>query len=139
PGWAWFEDVLAYANATIPHALAAASGWIEREEMLEIGLRTLDWLRDVQLAESSHLVPIGTEGFHPRGGPRARFDQQPVEAQSMVSACVAAYHVTGEDHWRREARRAAGWFLGHNDLGLPLYESFPGGCTDGLRAHGAHH
>ncbi|HET9947876.1 MAG TPA: hypothetical protein VFQ22_03005, partial [Longimicrobiales bacterium] len=134
--WEWFEDVLTYANATVPHALVAAGVWLEREELVEVGLRTLGWLRDLQVGEAGQLVPIGTEGFHPRGGARARFDQQPLEAQAMVSACVAAYQATGDDGWRREARRAFDWFLGHNDLGLPLYDSFTGGCRDGLHAHG---
>ena len=42
-----------------------------------------------------HFVPIGSNGFYPRGGERARFDQQPVEAQAMVSACLEAYRITG--------------------------------------------
>jgi hypothetical protein len=31
-----------------------------------------------------------------RGGERARFDQQPVEAQAMVSACLEAHRMTGD-------------------------------------------
>ena len=79
-----------------------------------------------------HFVPIGSNGFYQRGGERARFDQQPVEAQAMVSACLEAYRITGDKSWRKEARRAFEWFLGRNDLNLPLYDPTTGGCRDGL-------
>ena len=34
--------------------------------------------------------------------------------------------------WRSEAWSAFNWFLGDNDLQLPLYDSVTGGCRDGL-------
>jgi hypothetical protein len=77
---------------------------------------------------------VGSNGFYPRGGERAQFDQQPLESQSMISACLEAYRVTGDERWWREARRAFEWFLGRNDLGLPLYDFSTGGCRDGLHA-----
>jgi hypothetical protein len=40
--------------------------------------------------------------------------------------------VTGDSRWRREAWSAFNWFLGNNDLQLPLYDSVTGGCRDGL-------
>ena len=33
---------------------------------------------------------------------------------------------------RARRKRAFEWFLGRNDLGLPLYDSSTGGCGDGL-------
>ena len=36
--------------------------------------------------------------------------------------------------WSREAERAFEWFLGRNDLGLPLHDSITGGCRDGLHS-----
>jgi hypothetical protein len=77
-------------------------------------------------------VPIGSNGFYQRGGARARFDQQPVEAQAMVSACLAAHRITGDKSWYKEARCAFDWFLGRNDLNLPIYDPTTGGCRDGL-------
>ena len=49
-----------------------------------------------------------------------------------ISACIEAYHATGDMFWVTEARRAFEWFLGRNDLGLALYDSTTGGCRDGL-------
>jgi len=132
--WRWYEDVLTYCNAALPHALLMSGQWIPNNDMTTAGLESLRWLADLQRAdaEGSHFVPIGSNGFYPRGGERARFDQQPVEAQAMVSACLEAYRITGDKRWRKEARRAFEWFLGRNDLNLPLYDPTTGGCRDGL-------
>ncbi|HEY65203.1 MAG TPA: glycosyltransferase [Caldilineae bacterium] len=130
--WPWFEDTLTYCNAKLPHALILCGHEMGRDDMLEVGLKTLEWLADVQRAEEGHFVPIGNDGFYPKGGERARFDQQPIEAYTMVSASLAAYRVTGDEKWQKEALRAFEWFLGHNDVGLPLYDPTTGGCRDGL-------
>jgi hypothetical protein len=100
--------------------------------MTEAGLESLSWLADLQRADAGYFVPIGSNGFYPQGGERARFDQQPVEAQAMVSACLEAYRITVDKRWRKEARRAFEWFLGRNDLNLPIYDPTTGGCRDGL-------
>jgi len=83
-------------------------------------------------AAGGHFVPIGSNGFYEQHGQRARFDQQPVEAQATASACLEAYRSTGDTRWRTEAGCAFDWFLGRNDLALPLYDPTTGGCRDGL-------
>jgi glycosyltransferase involved in cell wall biosynthesis len=132
--WHWFEPSLTYCNAALPHALLTCGESMANSEMSAAGLDALDWLAKVQRADgpSHHFVPIGSNGFYPRGGERARFDQQPVEAQAMVSACLEAYRLTDDKRWRKEARRAFDWFLGRNDLHLPIYDPTTGGCRDGL-------
>ncbi|CAG0942702.1 partial Spore coat protein SA, partial [Anaerolineae bacterium] len=132
--WRWYEDGLSYCNAALPHALLMCGQWIPNDAMTQAGLESLRWLADLQRAdaEGGHFVPVGSNGFYPQGGERARFDQQPVEAQAMVSACLEAYRITGDKHWRNEARRAFEWFLGRNDLNLPIYDPTTGGCRDGL-------
>jgi glycosyltransferase involved in cell wall biosynthesis len=130
--WRWFEDSLTYCNAALPHALLMCGQSIPDTTMTEAGLEALSWLADVQRADAGHFVPIGSNGFYHQGGERARFDQQPVEAQAMVSACLEAYRITNNKRWRKEARRAFEWFLGRNDLNLPVYDPTTGGCQDGL-------
>ena len=133
PDWKWFEDVLAYGNARLPQAMLLVGSACSDESMVSIGLEALDWLLATQRSEDSgHFVPIGSQGFYRRGGEKARFDQQPIEAAGAVSACCEAYNVTGDNRWRAEARSAFNWFLGDNDLQLPLYDSDSGGCRDGL-------
>ncbi|MBN2200992.1 glycosyltransferase family 4 protein [bacterium] len=132
--WRWYEDKITYCNAALPHALISSGQSIPDHGMAEAGLESLIWLADLQRAdvEGGHFIPVGSNGFYPKGGARARFDQQPVEAQAMVSACLEAYRVTKNRRWRKEARRAFEWFLGRNDLNLPVYDPNTGGCQDGL-------
>jgi hypothetical protein len=131
PSWKWFEDVVAYSNARLPQALLVASGSDAR--MVAAGLESLNWLLNVQRCESNgHFVPIGSQGFYRQSGEKARFDQQPVEAAGMVSACLQAFRTTGDHRWRNEAWSVFKWFLGDNDLQLSLYDAKTGGCRDGL-------
>jgi hypothetical protein len=132
--WRWYEKSLTYCNAALPHALLMCGQGSTNNDMTDTGLESLSWLAGLQRADSNggHFVPIGSNGFYQRGGERARFDQQPVEAQAMVSACLQAHRITGDKSWYKEARRAFDWFLGRNDLNLPIYDPTTGGCRDGL-------
>jgi len=133
PDWKWFENVLAYGNARLPQAMLLVGSACSDDRMVSAGLEALDWLSTTQRCETNgHFVPIGSQGFYHQGGAKARFDQQPIEAAGAVSACLEAYCITGDTRWRAEAWSAFNWFLGDNDLQLPLYDSVTGGCRDGL-------
>jgi hypothetical protein len=132
--WPWFEPKATYDNAKLPHALILSGRWTSNSQATEIGLRTLHWLADVQRAPDGHYRPIGSEGFYPRGQQPAQFDQQPLEAQSMVSACIEAYRATNDSYWVEEARLAFEWYTGRNDLGQPVCDPSTGACYDGLHA-----
>ena len=153
PDWKWFEDVAAYGNARLPQAMLLVGSAGADERMVSAGLESLDWLMETQRSEGQgsetqrsetqrsetqrseihgHFVPIGSQGFYRQGGEKARFDQQPIEAAGAVSACLQAYRITRESCWRDRAWSAFNWFLGDNDLQVPLYDSVTGGCRDGL-------
>jgi glycosyltransferase involved in cell wall biosynthesis len=133
PDWKWFENVLAYGNARLPQAMLIAGAACSDNRIVSAGLESLEWLIETQRSETDgHFVPIGSQGFYRQGGEKARFDQQPLEAAGAVSACLQAFRVTGESRWRDEAWSAFNWFLGDNDLQIPLYDSVTGGCRDGL-------
>ncbi len=88
--WCWYEASLSYCNAVLPQAMLMCGQWIPDEAMSEAGQESLTWLADVQRASQAdgHFVPIGSNGFYTQHGERARFDQQPVEAQTMA-VCVS--------------------------------------------------
>lgn len=130
--WPWFEVSVTYENARLCQALIQSGSSIPDKEALEIGLQSLTWLAAQQISPAGNFRPIGSSGFYVKGSTRAKFDQQPVEAQAMVSACLTAFQATNESQWAEEANRAFEWFLGRNDLGLSLYDSKSGGCSDGL-------
>jgi hypothetical protein len=132
-GWHWFEEVLAYSNARLPQALLRSGLRSSNKEMIAAGLEALDWLATIQRCEvKGHFVPIGSQGFYSKRTPKARFDQQPIEACAAVSACLQANRATGQNKWRKEAWSAFNWFLGDNDLQIALYDPTTGGCRDGL-------
>jgi glycosyltransferase involved in cell wall biosynthesis len=131
--WKWFESGLAYSNARLPQALVRAGVRFSNDEMIAAALESLNWVVALQHSEvKGHFVPIGSQGFYSKTTERARFDQQPVEACAVVSACLEAYRATGKSRWRKEAWSAFNWFLGDNDLQIALYDPSTGGCRDGL-------
>jgi glycosyltransferase involved in cell wall biosynthesis len=131
--WRWFEKSLSYSNARLSQAILMAGVSSNNEKMIDVGCESLTWLVAQQHREDPDVfVPIGSMGFFAEGGEKARFDQQPVEACATVSACLLAYRTTGEARWRNEAWSAFRWFLGRNDLQIPLYDAATGGCRDGL-------
>ena len=131
--WRWFETSLAYSNARLSQALILAGANGKNRRMVDVGCESLKWLVAEQHRDDDHVfVPIGSRGFFAKGKEKARFDQQPVEACATVAACVEAYRVTGDSSWLEEAWSAFRWFLGENDLQVPLYDAATGGCRDGL-------
>ena len=130
--WTWPEPVLAYENALLPHALIVAGRRVGDANMRRAGLAVLDWLIDNQTARGGRFSPVGNDGWWERGGRRARFSQQPIEATATILAVAAAFDVTGDPRYRRAAEAAYAWFLGENDAGLVVADSATGGCHDGL-------
>jgi glycosyltransferase involved in cell wall biosynthesis len=131
--WHWFEKSLSYSNARLSQGLILAGWHSENRRMVEAGIESLEWLVAAQhRGDKEIFVPIGTSGFFAEGEEKARFDQQPVEACATISACLEAYRLTHKEHWREEAHCVFRWFLGKNDLQVPLYDAETGGCRDGL-------
>ena len=136
PEWEWFEIVLAYDNARLPEALIRAGMALERDDLLRCGLSTLDWIVAQQTSPEGRFRAVGTESFGRAYEAPLAFDQQPLEAQATIDACAAAFKATRDAKWIDEANRAYRWYLGQNDLDLPLATAQDGGCFDGLMPTG---
>jgi glycosyltransferase involved in cell wall biosynthesis len=131
--WHWFEKSLAYSNARLPQALILAGGRSKNKKMVAAGIESLEWLVAAQhCGDPEIFVPIGSSGCFTEHTEKPRFDQQPVEACGTISACLEAYRLTRDERWNDEAHRVFRWFLGKNDLQVPLYDATTGGCRDGL-------
>jgi glycosyltransferase involved in cell wall biosynthesis len=133
--WPWFEDVAAYINAKLSHALILSGRWSDNPRITEIGIESLRWLCGKQLSPAGRFRPIGCNGFCRQGVPTAIYDQQAIEAHAMVTAAIEAFNVAKDPFWREQAHLAFDWFLGRNDHGLPIYNATTGGCHDGLAEH----
>lgn len=136
PDWAWFEIVLAYDNCRLPEALLCAGRALGRQDMIDVGLETLDWIITQQTAEKGHFRAVGSDSFGKAYSPPEPFDQQPLEAWATIDACVVAYGITNDPRWQQQAEIAYRWYLGENDLGLALGDPMTGECFDGLMPHG---
>ena len=135
--WPWCADTLTYDNARLPQALLLSGQRLADPAMIELGLRSLGWLKQIQTDEKGlHFAAIGNQGWFPKDGSKALFDQQPIEAAAMVDACIEAFNYTQDEQWITYAYRCLNWYQGENDLGLLLCDYATGGCRDGLQAQG---
>ena len=137
PGWEWFEDCLTYSNGRLPYALMLAYLVTWNPRYLEVARESLDFLlRVAHLDGSDRIGLVGQDGWYPRGRKRARFDQQPVDANGLMDACIAAHQLLREKRYLSEAHQAFAWYHGRNALDTPLYCESTGGCFDGLTPDG---
>lgn len=135
-GWQWHGDKVTYSAARLPQALLLSGRWMFNDEMIQMALRSLEWLHEVQTGPNGQFAPVGSDGWFVRGQEKARFDQRPMEACATIDASLEAFRVTDDRKWLERAYRCLNWFLGDNDLHLPLYDHTTGGCHDALQAHG---
>ncbi|HUS72428.1 MAG TPA: glycosyltransferase family 4 protein [Sedimentisphaerales bacterium] len=135
PDWAWFDEVLTYDNAVLPHALFVAGMTLESNTYQEVAEKSCEFLL-ANTFDGDHFSFIGCNGWYERGRTRASFDQQPLEAGGAVMMLRSAYDATGNIGYLTLQRKAFDWFLGENDLHLPLYDFRTKGCSDGLMAGG---
>ena len=129
--WPWFEGYLTYSNSKLPEALFLAYDLTKQQEYLEIAEKTLDFLSNIVFI-NNELSPIGQKGWCNRNGQRAFFDQQPIDASSMVQTYLTAYSITKNKKYYDKAILAFNWFLGKNHLKQMIYNETTGGCYDGL-------
>ncbi|MFP5377638.1 MAG: glycosyltransferase [Acidimicrobiia bacterium] len=132
--WPWPEPRLTYANAAVPDALVAAGAATGDAGLVGDGLALLGWLVGTETI-GGHLSLTPVAGWA-AGEPRPAFDQQPIEAATLAEAAARAFAVTGEDRWLDTLGLAVGWFLGENDVGVPLFDPGTGAGYDGLEPGG---
>jgi glycosyltransferase involved in cell wall biosynthesis len=136
PDWAWFEAVLGYDNPRLCQALIEGGMVLARDDYIDAGLETLEWIAAQQTAANGQFRPIGCGSF---GKPHNHypFDQQPLEAQAAIEAALTAWNATGDARWFAHAKAAWEWFFGANDRGAVLGDLATGRCRDGLTPRGA--
>jgi hypothetical protein len=134
--WPWPESTLTYETALMPHALIVLGRRLARAADQALGLAVLDWLVDVQTSADGAFCPIGNSRWWPRGGERSRYDQQPIEAATLLAAVSEAYVATRDRRYVDAAESAYGWYLGDNIGGVAVADPVRGSCHDGLTPSG---
>jgi hypothetical protein len=135
-GWCWFENVMTYDNARLPEAMLRAGHALAEPRYVALGLAALAFYESVTVENGIH-VPIGNDGWYVRGGHRARYAQQPLEADAMVDAQLAAFDCTGDTVHVASAEVALAWYYGKNSRGVTMANG--GGCYDGLNEETVNH
>ena len=129
--WKWFEEIITYSNGKLPESLFFAYAVTQNDLYLKVATESLQFLSSLVLIDNK-LVLIGHKGWYNREGERAYYDQQPVDASSMVEAYLTAYSITKEQHYLDKALISFSWFLGKNSINQTVYDESTGGCYDGL-------
>ncbi len=135
--WPWCEKMLTYDNARLADALISAGAFLNNNEMQEQGLKSLEWLIEIQTDPvGGHPSFVGNQEPYSSGGKKSKYDQQPLEAAALIDACQKAYKATGDKKWRNLMDWAFNWYFGNNDIHQPLYDFSTGGCYDNLQPAG---
>jgi hypothetical protein len=133
PGWDWFEPEFTYDNARLCEALVRIGTVLDHRPFVELAVHAFAFYESV-VVEDGTFVPIGNAGWYRRGGPRARYAQQPLEATAFVDAALALEAATGDLRYRRPAASGVAWFRGRNSGDAVMVAG--GGCCDGLGESG---
>ena len=135
--WKWFDETMTYDGGRLPLSLLLAFQATGESKFREVGLASLDFFITTCFdTEGTQLSLVGNHGWFKKGASPAKFDQQPIDAASMVEACVLASRITRNAKYSRCARTAFEWFLGNNAKRAVLYDAQSGGCRDGLTENG---
>ncbi|GAA4307862.1 glycosyltransferase family 4 protein [Compostibacter hankyongensis] len=134
-GWQWFEDRMIYDNGILPLALLHAYEITADAAMKQTALATLHFLEKICFRNGC-FAPVGNNGWYLRGGDIPLFDQQAIETMAMVLLYERAYQTTGKTAYLGKMYDCHAWFLGENELHIPLYDHETHGCCDGLQEQG---
>ncbi len=129
--WKWFEKYLTYSNSKLSEALFCAYTATKEKKYLYAAEESLNFLINATF-ENGMLLPVGNDGWYLHNGSKADFDQQPVDAASMVQTLLVAANVTKNNCYIEKALAAFEWFLGNNSLKQVVYDETTGGCHDGI-------
>ncbi len=133
--WCWFEPYLTYENVKLSQAMFDMYDVSKDQSYLQVAKDSFDFLIKVQIKEDT-FFPIGNRGWFIKGGKRAYYDQQPIEAASTVEAAVNGFKITGEEKYKRAAETAFDWYLGNNSKQVTVYDEESGVCYDGITPEG---
>jgi hypothetical protein len=133
--WNWFDPFLTYSNGMPPRALFLTYQLTKKQEFLDVGKESLDFLNSVTIIDGVH-QPVGCNGWFIKDEERAWYDQQPVDPMSSVMANLSAFDATEDRHYLEQAKICFDWYFGDNGLGEALYDPVTGGCFDALAPTG---
>lgn len=135
--WQWFDKELTYDTGRLPMALFKAYQFTHSENYLHIATETLNFLlASYYHPEADCFTFPGTYSWWKKTKPWELFAQQPVEAGSLVEACVSGYLATQNPHYKQAALLAWNWYSGKNLIQENLLDNSSGGVRDSITESG---
>ncbi|TMM56857.1 glycosyltransferase [Maribacter algarum] len=129
--WKWFEPVLSYDNAMLPLAIWHAYELTKDKEFYQVAIDSTTFL-DKKTCINNKLSLIGNSWDYKDQPQQIKGGQQPIDTMAMVMLYSKAYEILKDNTYYTKMHIAFSWFLGNNDLLLPLYDDESNGCCDGL-------
>ncbi|MGB3548007.1 MAG: glycosyltransferase family 4 protein, partial [Saprospiraceae bacterium] len=133
--WDWFERYLTYSNGIMPYALYRTLQFLDKDKTRAAAGDATRFLTEMTIVDGV-MRPIGCEAPFLFQGKPSRYDQQPTDVMAKVLLFAEAAKYDESMSNRERLRIAFNWFLGANDLKLPLYQPETAGCYDGLMESG---
>ena len=133
--WRWYEPILSYDLGILPLSLFYAYEFLPEDKILNTAIESMDFLTTINL-KNGFLSLIGNQKWYRRGGERAYYAQQPVDAMAMVLMYYQAFIVSKNKKYLDLMFTSFMWFLGENDLRMTLYDFETQGCCDGIERYG---
>lgn len=133
--WKWYESILSYDLGILPLSLFHAYEFLPEDKILNTAIESMNFLISINLKDG-FLSLIGNHKWYRRGGERAFYAQQPVDAMAMVLMHYQAFIVTKNKEYLDLMFTSFMWFLGENDLRMTLYDFETQGCCDGIERYG---
>jgi hypothetical protein len=135
PDWKWYESILSYDLGILPLSLFHAYEFLPEDKILNTAIESMNFLTSINLKDG-FLSLIGNHKWYRRGGERAFYAQQPVDAMAMVLMYYQAFIATKNKEYLDLMFTSFMWFLGENDLRMTLYDFETQGCCDGIERYG---
>ncbi len=133
--WKWYENNMTYDNAIIPLALYHYAELSGNKEILNIAEESVAFMESITMKQG-FLSIVGNEGWFEKGGRPAIYAQQSIDVMAMVMMYYQAYITTRKKEYIERLFMSYMWFLGENELRVPLYDHETAGCNDGLEDDG---
>lgn len=131
--WLWYDPEMTYDNGRLPMSLLVAYQQTKNVKYLKIAIESLDFLSKLIFNKDKQCISFpGNKGWFTKSGNRAEFDQQPIEAGTMVEVYTLAYKITKDEKYKKLALMAMDWYFGKNVLGVDVIDEKTGGIYDGL-------
>lgn len=133
--WDWYEHIISYDNAILPYSILLAHQYLNDNYFKRVGIKTAEFLDQI-VFKGNYLRLIGNKNWYKKGEEPCHIGQQPIDAASMVLLYETLYKVTEQKNYLTKMKMAFEWFLGRNELQMPLYDDNTKGCCDGLEQFG---